>query len=69
MDPKNHPEVPRIAPDVVLPMLKKGLTLVCAYDDPEKWSSEHPPGSIPLAEFERRLPSLGTEAEIVFYCG
>ena len=42
--------------------------LVCAYDDDDKFKSNHLDGAISLSEFKSKLPSLAKEQEIIFYC-
>ena len=42
--------------------------LVCAYADDAKCRRLALDGSISLHEFESRLPSVGKDQEIVFYC-
>ena len=42
--------------------------LVCAYDDDEKFKNNHLQGAISLSDFRKKLPSLSTEQEIIFYC-
>lgn len=49
-------------------MLGGGPTLlVCAYPEDEKFKTVDLEGAIPFSEFERRLPSLALDHEIVFY--
>ena len=42
--------------------------LVCAYADEAKCRKLALDGSISLAEFESRLPSLSKSQEIIFFC-
>lgn len=62
--------IPRIRPDELRKKLAHGdePLLVCAYDDAAKCSEHFIPGAMHLAELEAKLPSLGRQQEIVFYC-
>ena len=42
--------------------------LVCAYDDADKFQSNHLEGARSFSEFQSTLPSLAKDQEIVFYC-
>jgi rhodanese-related sulfurtransferase len=42
--------------------------LVCAYDDPNKFTDNHLAGALSLDEFEARVGSLPRETEVIFYC-
>jgi hypothetical protein len=42
--------------------------LVCAYEDEAKCDKIKLEGAISLKRFESRLPSLGRNQEIIFYC-
>ena len=41
--------------------------LVCAYPEDEKFKAVELEGAIPFSEFEKRLPSLALDHEIVFF--
>ncbi len=62
-------ELARILATVVREKLlgKEPTLLVCAYPEDEKFKAVELEGAIPYSEFERRLPSLAIEHEIVFY--
>jgi rhodanese-related sulfurtransferase len=45
-----------------------GATLVCAYDDDEKFEHNHLQGAFSLGEFESQADSLRKDREIIFYC-
>ena len=47
---------------------KAGLLLVCAYDTEERFREMELEGAISWPEFQKRLPSLAKDQEIVFYC-
>ena len=62
-------EPERISPEEAHEKVKSGkCTLVCAYEDEQKCKLMTLEGAISLAEFQRRLPSLSRDQEIVFYC-
>ena len=42
--------------------------LVCGYDDETKFRSNYLEGAISLAALRQRLPQLGRDQEIIFYC-
>jgi hypothetical protein len=42
--------------------------LVCAYDDADRYERNKLEGSIPFSEFTQRVPSLGKDQEIIFFC-
>jgi hypothetical protein len=42
--------------------------LVCAYEDEAKCNKIKLEGAISLKSFEARVPSLGRNQEIIFYC-
>lgn len=63
-------DVLRIPPEQARPKVSNGeALLVCAYEDPASFRSMRLEGAISVQEFRDRLPSLGKEKEIVFYCG
>ena len=45
-----------------------GALLVCAYDDDDKFQNNHLEEAISFSEFKSKLPSFGTDQEIIFYC-
>lgn len=62
-------EIERINPQNAREKMKADqLLLVCAYAEKEKFEKAHLEGAISLEEFESRLPSLGKEQEVAFYC-
>ncbi|HYS42752.1 MAG TPA: ArsR family transcriptional regulator [Geobacteraceae bacterium] len=62
-------EVRRITPAEARQKVTSGKALfVCAYESEALCQRNHPEGGIPLADFTARLPSLGKEQEIIFYC-
>jgi len=62
-------EPKRISPEEVYQKLNSGETiLVCAYEDDAKFRKMQLRGAISLNEFKSKLPSLGRDQEIVFYC-
>ena len=60
------PEPKRISPQDVRSRLSPVL-LVCAYPTEAAFRKAALDGAISFPEFERRLPALEKEAEIVFY--
>jgi len=60
----------RVSPKYVRDKLLAGddLLLVCAYEDEAKHRMFDLEGSIGLAEFQAKAPTLGKEREVVFYC-
>ena len=62
-------EVRRITPAEARQKVTSGKALfVCAYESEALCKRNHPEGGIPLADFTSRLPSLGKEQEIIFFC-
>jgi len=62
-------DVVRVPPEVARPRVLNGAALlVCAYEDPASFRSMDLEGAISLQDFRERLPTLGKDAEIVFYC-
>jgi hypothetical protein len=60
---------PRIAPQEARQKVKSGQSLlVCAYTDEGVCKSMHLEDAIFMKEFEKRLPTLPKEQEIIFYC-
>ncbi len=63
-------EIERIPVDRAHDDVQNGRALlVCAYTDEAKCSQMMLEGAMNMAEFERRLPSLRKEQELIFYCG
>ena len=61
--------VPRVSAEAVRHKLRgKGTVLVCAHEEEAKFEAVRVEGAISLFEFERRLPMLPRDFEIVFYC-
>ncbi|HEV3029767.1 MAG TPA: rhodanese-like domain-containing protein [Planctomycetota bacterium] len=61
--------IPRISPrDAHERMERQGALLVCAYRA-EKCPGTHLAGAMSLEELETRLPVLGPDQEIIFFCG
>lgn len=42
--------------------------LVCAYDDADKFKTNHLEGALSFPEFRSRLPRLAKNQEMIFYC-
>jgi hypothetical protein len=42
--------------------------LVCAYDDADKFKSNHLEGAMSFSELRSRLPGLTKNQEMIFYC-
>ena len=61
--------IERLQPEVVHNRVTAGKALlVCAYEsDIAFWTAELS-GAISLQEFQSRLPDLGVQQEIIFYC-
>lgn len=61
--------VPRTSPQEVREKMRTGrVYLVCAYNDEEQCRQSPIDGALTLRELERRLGSIGPDAELVFYC-
>jgi hypothetical protein len=61
--------VPRIAVDEARRRVLAGdALLVCAYQDEAKCARMKLDGSITVAQLESRLPRLGRDRELIFYC-
>ena len=59
----------RVSPNKVRGRVVSGdALLVCAYDSDEKFHANQLDGAISLSQFRSRLPDLGKDAELVFYC-
>jgi hypothetical protein len=62
-------DVPRIMPvEAHGDVLAGKALLVCAYPDDAKYQGLKLEGSISLHELEQKLPSLGRDQKIIFYC-
>ena len=42
--------------------------LVCAYDDADKFKTNHLEGALSFSELRTRLPGLAKSQETIFYC-
>lgn len=42
--------------------------LVCAYDDDDKFTTNHLEGALSFSEFRSRLPGFAKNQEMIFYC-
>jgi hypothetical protein len=59
----------RITPQEAFSKVKAGqATLVCGYEDEEKFRAMRLDGAISFAGFQAMLPSLPKDREIIFYC-
>ena len=59
----------RIGPEEANRKVKSGeAILVCAYDDDATFQKMRLDMAISLGEFQRRLPEIPREKEIIFYC-
>ena len=59
----------RIGPEETYQKVKAGLALlVCSYDGEAVFQKTHIDPSISFGEFQKRLPSLPKDQEIIFYC-
>ena len=63
-------DIPRISVHDFRRRWASGLNplLVCAYDDDARFREMELDGAISWSEFQSRLPSLGRDQEIAFYC-
>jgi hypothetical protein len=62
-------EARRVKPQEARGKVQAGeALLVCAYDSEEMCSRMRLEGAMTLGEFNSRLPGIGKEQEIVFYC-
>lgn len=63
------PEAKRITPAEARRKAQSGeALLVCAYESEELCRRMRLEGSISLGELQARLPGLGKDQEIIFYC-
>ncbi len=59
----------RISAEQARQKTKSGQALlVCAYDDPAKFSQNHLEGALTFLELRSKLPGLDKGQEIIFYC-
>ena len=59
----------RINPEEAYRKVKSGeALLVCAYDDEATYQTMRLDMAIFLGEFQKRLPEIPKEKEIIFYC-
>jgi rhodanese-related sulfurtransferase len=59
----------RINPEEAYRKVKSGgALLVCAYDDEATYQTMRLDMAISLGEFQKRLPGIPKEKEIIFYC-
>ncbi len=60
----------RISPEEAYQKVKTGQAiLVCAYPEEEKFLKMRLEMAISLGEFQKRLPTISKDQEIIFYCG
>jgi hypothetical protein len=59
----------RITPQDAYEKVKAGQAiLVCGYEDEEKFRAMRLEMAVSFAEFQKMLPTLPTDREIIFYC-
>jgi rhodanese-related sulfurtransferase len=59
----------RISPQEARKKIQSGSALlVCGYDDPAKFRTNHLEGAISYNEFISRLPAIPKDRQIIFYC-
>ena len=62
-------EVSRITPQEAHAKVSAGTSLlVCAYEDPERFSTMRLEGAISIQEFRAKRATLPREQQIIFYC-
>ena len=61
-------DVRRISPAEARQRVSAGALFVCAYESENLFQRNHLEGAMSLQEFQSRLPSLGKNKEIIFYC-
>ncbi|UFS70126.1 ArsR family transcriptional regulator [Geomonas sp. RF6] len=62
-------EAKRVKPEEARRKVQAGeALLVCAYDDEEKCERARLEGAMTFGEFSTKLPEIGKEREIIFYC-
>ncbi len=66
---QNMTEVARVPAQEARQKVTGGRALlVCAYEDEAKCNTIKLDGAISLKSFEARVPSLGRNQEVIFYC-
>lgn len=59
----------RVSPEEARQKVASGAALlICAYDDDEKFKILQLEGAISLNEFNKRIPTLDRDHELIFYC-
>ena len=59
----------RISPQEARQKVTSGQALlVCAYDDADKFKTNHLEGALPFSELRSRLSGLAKSQEMIFYC-
>ena len=59
----------RISPQEARQKVTAGQALlVCAYDDADKFKTNHLEGALSFSELRSRLPGLAKSQELIFYC-
>jgi len=59
----------RITPQEAYEKVKAGQALlVCGYEEDEKFRALRLEGAVSYSEFQRMLPTLPKDREIIFYC-
>ena len=59
----------RMGPEEAYQKVKSGeAILVCAYDDEATFQEMRLDMAISLGEFQKRLPTIPKDQEIIFYC-
>jgi len=59
----------RITPQEAYEKVKAGQALlVCGYEEDEKFEALRLEGAVSYSEFQKMLPTLPKDREIVFYC-
>ena len=59
----------RISPQEARQKVTVGRALlVCAYDDADKFKTNHLEGALSFSELRSRLPGLAKSQEMIFYC-
>ena len=59
----------RITPREAYEKVKAGQAiLVCGYEDEEKFKAQQLEMAVSFAEFQRMLPTVPKDKEIIFYC-
>ena len=59
----------RITPQEAYEKVKAGQALlVCGYEEDEKFRALRLEGAVPYSEFQKMLPAIPKDREIIFYC-